>query len=592
MIKHFFILSLLFSFGVYFISASASTFSLKGPIRWIWAPEIAPNSINPSQEECFAGYPLLPSLDRKSKSQVESLDDKILHIILEYFIDDYATMRQVSKSFRRAFDDLIYATCWMKFPCFTKDTFSFWNDQEPTMKKKYMKYQLIPLLRVVSFYAKPLIDFHEKSETRLDLTTNDQLRRNAVRLIRLIHSEFLNGCLELTNVFLKLRIVAWDDIYHLLFSNNSSNVSRAWSLGLMTIARDMSTFHENHFIRSTASEEGKGLLEAIKSRNYILSRFIIRFLHRRSHKFKRCDGQYLNNVFAQLVNAMYWDLLQDMYELSKVYLSDEHVMGLAEFGYVEGLRALRGLTRYQRSEMAYRAASEGQLEFLKELDALRYLGNFCFLAIHHAALNGHKECLEFLVSRLGIKYLGFKDGNGFMPIFYAASRSRNYETLRAVLRLYPYYKTNFFGSGIVSPLREALLHKASDNARILINYFPELVNTFDYINHTPIHMAISGVDADVLKLLLYYATPEVITARDYLGNTALHLACQYKDNLERIEILMRTDFFNPMERNNLGSTPVALFTENNRSTSKPSDLMRIFRLHSDEPLREALSEKN
>ena len=124
----------------------------KGPIRWIWALEISPNSINPSQEESFAGYPLLPSNDRELKSQVELLDDKIIHIILEYFIDDYATMRHVSKSFRRAFDDLIYATCWMKFPGFTKDTFSFWNYEDPTMKKRYLKYQLIPLLRVVSFY--------------------------------------------------------------------------------------------------------------------------------------------------------------------------------------------------------------------------------------------------------------------------------------------------------------------------------------------------------------------------------------------------------------------------------------------------------
>ena len=185
-------------------------------------------------------------------------------------------MRLISKSFRRTFDDLIYATCLMKFPGFSKETLSYWNYEDPTMKKKYLQYQLIPLLRVVSFYVKQLIDFHEKSETRLDLTTTDQLRLNAVRLIRLINSELLNGSLELANVFLKLRIVAWGDIYHLLFSNNSSNVSLAFSLGLTTVARNMCTYYENQFIRSIGKEE-RGLLEAIKGRNYNLSCFLIRF---------------------------------------------------------------------------------------------------------------------------------------------------------------------------------------------------------------------------------------------------------------------------------------------------------------------------
>lgn len=390
MIYHFFILSLLFSFGVYFISTS--TFSLKGPIRWIWAPEIAPNSIKPSQEKSITGNPLLPSFDRESKpSQVELLDDKILHIILEYFIDDYKTMRLVSKSFRKIFDDLIYAACWMRFPGFSKETFSYWRYEDPTMKKKYLKYQLIPLLRVISSYIKPLNDCYEKAEARLDLLTYDQLRFNAVRLIKLIYSEFLSGSLVLANVFLKLRIVVWGDIYHLLFSNNPSNVSRAFSLGLTITARKMSTYHEDHFIRSIGSEE-KGLLEALKIRNYILSRFIIRFLHRRSHKFSNHDEPYLNNVIAELIKAWYWDLLQEMHELSKNYVSSAHITNLADIGCVEGLRVLRDLARHHCNEMAIRAASEGHLEFLKELDALGLLRKSCYTAIHSAAFYGHTEC--------------------------------------------------------------------------------------------------------------------------------------------------------------------------------------------------------
>ena len=49
--------------------------------------------------------------------------------------------------------------------------------------------------------------------------------------------------------------------------------------------------------------------------------------------------------------------------------------------------------------------------------------------------------------------------------------------------------------------------KASDNARILINYFPELESIHLIINHTPIHMAISSVDADVSKIA---ATPQLL----------------------------------------------------------------------------------
>ena len=73
------------------------------------------------------------------------------------------------------------------------------------------------------------------------------------------------------------------------------------------------------------------------------------------------------------------------------------------------------------------------------MDALGLLQESCYLVIHVAAANGQIECLEFLVSRLGTKYLGFVDDKGDMPIHLAAQRFDS-ETLRAIIRLYPHYK--------------------------------------------------------------------------------------------------------------------------------------------------------
>ena len=135
--------------------------------------------------------------------------DSILQIILEHFIDDYKTMRLVSKNFRKAFDDLIYSTCWIMFPGFTKETFSYWNNE-------YLKYQLILLLRVFSSNIKSLMECYEKSETRLDLTTNYHLRLNAVRFITLVASENWSCGLKSANLFLKLGLVTWAGIYDFL----------------------------------------------------------------------------------------------------------------------------------------------------------------------------------------------------------------------------------------------------------------------------------------------------------------------------------------------------------------------------------------
>ena len=185
-------LFIIFSSAIYFVSASE--LPLKNPSAWtiikrqiFGAPPVS------TQVESVTFNPLLESLDRESKgSSLDSLAGNVLHIILQNFLNDYATMRLVSKNFRKAFDDMIFTTCWMKTPFFTKETFSHWNDE-------YLKYQLIPLVRLLSFNIEKLINCYEKSEPRLDLTTSDNLRLNAVQFIRLVMSPFMDTCCELAN---------------------------------------------------------------------------------------------------------------------------------------------------------------------------------------------------------------------------------------------------------------------------------------------------------------------------------------------------------------------------------------------------------
>ena len=421
-------LFIIFSSTIYFVSASE--FSLKKPSAWtIIKRQIfgAPPVYTEVGSATF--NPLLASLNRESKrSSLDSLADNVLHIILQNFIDDYTNMRLVSKNFRKAFDDLIYVSCWMRFPFFTKETFSPWNHE-------YLKYQLIPLVRLLSFNIEKLIYCYEKSEPRLDLTTSDHLRLNAVQLIRLVIPTFMDTCCELANIFLKLKFVAWNDICQFLFFDKSFSIYCSWRLGLTTIAREMSIYHTKKFIASVGPGLD-GLLTVLRARKYHLARFIICFLRDRSHKFRNEEDEetFVNYAIAELVLAKYWDLLEEMYEICKEFVKSVHVLYLAYYGYVGGLRAFKDLAKRKSHKLAYLAASRGHLEFLQELHAMGLLGRSCYLSIYAASSNGHTECLDFLVSRLGNHY-NLMDPN-------LARRSENLEMLRETLfsKVAPYYQ--------------------------------------------------------------------------------------------------------------------------------------------------------
>ena len=160
-----------------------------------------------------------------------------------------------------------------------------------------------------------------------------------------------------------------------------------------------------------------------------------------SHKFRNEEDEetFVNYVIAELVLAKYWDLLEQFYGICKKFVkSSSHVYYLAYYGHAEGLRTFKDLAKRRSYKLAYVAASRGHLEFLQELHAMGLLGRSCYLSIHAASSNGHTECLNFLVNRLGSKYLSYSN---------LARKSEYLEMLREAIvsKLAPYYRLKVNG---------------------------------------------------------------------------------------------------------------------------------------------------
>ena len=279
--------------------------------------------------------------------------------------------------------------------------------------------------------------------------------------------------------------------------------------------------------------------------------------------------------------------------MNRVHDFCSHLKTIAENGYVEGLRALSHPAKTEAPKMTSSAAKRGHLAFLQEMDALGLLQESCYLAIHAAATYGQTECLEFLVSRLGTKYLGFVNDNGDIPIHLAA-RTKNPETLRAIIRLYPHYKPLSSTKFIVkSPLHEAISKSRRANIRILLDTFPKLIKFKDDWRHTVIHLAMNDSDADLLlRELLELAPPKIITAKNIVGKTALHMGQDLSNYFEKVELLMKTGLFTGTERHDTGQTPIALFIQNLECKTPPtrSRMMESFQLKSEEELKSKLME--
>ena len=546
---------------------------------------------------CFSCAANVPSKEVASPNQLQSgnvfdlLADDTVNEIFEYLeVDDYTTFRLISKRFCKLHDNCVYRLSRNSFPGLTRAVLHQWNVEDPVAD--HLKHRVIVLLNV-----KPIL---ESFDIELDIITESNLRQYALQILDSFENSNQDVRLCLVSLFLRLEYVQGNDIFDNVsfsFPEEGEMVKDSWifSLGLTAIARELSIRYEDIFIHAVGSR-GEGLLAALRARKHGISRFIVRFLRSRSYQFNINEISYLNLVIKELVEARYWDLLQEIYEMNKSHDYSYYLKDIAENGFVGGLRALSHPAKTEAPKMTSWAAEKGHLAFLQEMDALGLLQKSCYPAIHAAAANGQTECLEFLVSRLGTEYLGYTIKKGIMPIYLAAGFD-NPETLRAIIRLYPRYKpissgTRTSKSLSSSPLQNAVNFNLPNNARILLKHFPELISLNDDVpgrNYTVIHLAMRH-DALLLRVLLEYAPPEVITARDNDGYCALHL-CQMGESsvmnyIEKLELLMNTGNFTGMERNSMGVTPIRIVWAT-RSMSKEK-LMEIFKLDTDEELEEAL----
>ena len=518
----------------------------------------------------------------REKSRLDLLPEDIIQEIFGYLIDEYASLRLVSKDFHRIFDHtVIKATC-NYLPGCTMVSLSNLDLDKAVLK-------IIPLAHVLFSYVKPFL-IHDQLDYHCDLDSD--LRQNAINFVKFLRASSTNQSLRLANALLKAEIILWTDVFDLSFLDNSNNsvkfdsINCAWSLGLTTMAREM-YLHNSETFFASINQIHKGLLYAIRGKHYALPVFMI--------NSSGSDGyykKYIVGIFDELVKTKFWELSRQVYKRFKNNLRYYSWQDLARYGNVEALHELAEYAACYADKLLVLAAKFGYLEFLREMDALGFIRVSCFnkkhfiLALRESILHGHSNCFEFLISRVlninTILPICLEDEDGFLPVHLAARSS----ILPTVLRHYPHYKSGLFNCKTISPLHIALNHEYFNNSRLLLERFPELIRFKDANGNSVIHIAASIFDISMLKLFLASAPPEVISARNYKGDTALHIAARFPKR-EYVILLMRIGFFTGMERNHKGNTPVYLYKKN-CSFIWDLELMNMFNLRTVEQLSEAL----
>ena len=518
----------------------------------------------------------------RERSLLNSLPEDLFQEIFGYLIDEYASLRLVSKLFHRNFDHtVIRATC-NNLPGCTMASLSNLDLDKAAVK-------LIPLAHVLCSYVKPFL-IRDRLDYHSDLDSD--LRQNAVNFVKFLRASSTNQSLRLANALLKAEIILWTDVFNLLFldnSNNSANfnsINCAWSLGLTTMAREM-YLHNSETFFSSINGINEGLLYAIRGNHYGLSRFMIS-----SSGSGDYYKPYIVEIFDALVKSKFWDLSRQVYKRYKKKISYYNWQDLARHGNVEALHELADYAADFADNLLLLSAKFGYLEFLREMDALGFIQVSFFnkklfiLALRESILHGHSDCFEFLISRVENTNtwlpICLEDEDGFLPVHLAARSS----ILPTVLRLYPRYKPCLFNCTTISPLHIALSNEYFNNARMLLQWFPELINFKDANGNSVIHIAAFKFDISMLEFLLDLAPPKIITSRNSNGDTALHIAARFPKP-EYVNRLMRTGHFSGMERNHNGKTAVYLFKMNHNYVSD-LELMKTFNLNSAEQLSEAL----
>lgn len=517
-------------------------------------------------------------------NQFDSLAEESIQEIFECLPLDRATLRLVSKRFRKNFDDFVNRMTWINFLGCTEDSFSHWSDKVNSVSR--LEFQLMPLAHVLRDHIRPFI----ASNGLVFNSGADTLRSKAINFIEFIKLSNLDQCLRLTDAFLKTKVLEWEDVYGLLFSNNVHAVLSAWSLGLISIAREMYLQNYACFF-SSMRRNNKGVLNAIRGGHHTLSHFmLVSFRNAVSYR------SYLGMIIDELIDKNYWDILCEVFVINKDYFETCHFKNFAQPGRATDLRQISDCVKEYSDKLIIWAAESNYIEVLREMDSLGLVQissankNLIALAVNAAISYNNSNCVEFFLSRLGDKFMSLENEDGLMPVHLAAT-SENIETLRTVLRLYPHYKSrsSFFSFSTISPLHMAVSKGLVINARIILERFPDLIYKKEgKDNNTVIHIAAAKYDSSMLEMLLSVAPRRIISALNANGDTALHIAADCS-TAHKIELLMRTGYFTGIERNWSDRTPVYIHWRLNRIFISNHGIMARFNLRSEQQFSDAVN---
>lgn len=295
-------------------------------------------------------------------------------------------------------------------------------------------------------------------------------------------------------------------------------IQKMYKLGLTTFAHEM---HSNNLETFYASimPPNNGILTAIQGKQLALSKFMISCLIGCSVEFRCRYFDYFESVISVLIKAGHWCVLRRIYELYNDYFHPCQFKAIAEQGCIDGLRALIDLIKIDRSGFGYCAAANGHVDFLKEMFVLgllketRKLRFNVYDAFKGASICRTSECLEFLIEKFGKKYLSKVEFLGqYIPIHYAAV-SGGPETIRAILRHYPFYKPRFIDYPFcpaVSPVHYAVSCGRIENIKLLLEYFPELINFKDQDKNNILHESANNQFCIFEGILNIPPPPEII----------------------------------------------------------------------------------
>jgi ankyrin repeat protein len=511
---------------------------------------------------------IAPNDDLETKSyenlrnKLLCLPDVLIEQIFEYLLFSYSNIRCVCKDFTYLFDKMAYRMVWLNFPGGTSETFS--------MYPKYKMIRLAPIFLAVNKTFKP---------SKEDLPTLEIV----YELLNYSRKHYKNLALIAVAIFLKLKYIPW--AYFINF--DQFEINRAWSLGLVTIAKFLLKFDFDRFLE-LIGHESYGIVTAILNDRKALALYMIDIVRSTNKSIISAHPRYLHKIIDKCIDMRNWDVLQSIYLDYPEADYRSYLKELAKIGSIEGFHILKDAARKNPEFLAHIAAAYGNLDILQKLNELDILvqasapNRLGETAVHVAIALDRFDCLVYLVERLkdlGKDYLNIPDKNGKLPIHLAA-HFNNTKILKEIIRMNPRYKCKNPFKGIISPLHIAVAHDHTESVNILIDSFPELINYQDTDGDTVIHVATIYASEEMLNMLITRVPIEIIKARNIEGCTALHVAVK-NSQIKKFNTLLSTNCFTGLERNCDGLTPIGLLAGLKYPKMSVSHLLDLFKITED-----------